>query len=64
MFRGLTGSQRTPGFWGVTIIIIIIIFKTSMLQNERFDSMLKAKISNFIDKSLKISITKLVIKKN
>ena len=20
VFRGLTGSQRTPGFWGVTII--------------------------------------------
>ena len=21
VFRGLTGSQRTPGFWGVTILI-------------------------------------------
>ena len=24
VFRGLTGSQRTPGFWGITIIIIIL----------------------------------------
>ena len=22
VFRGLTGCQRTPGFWGVTIIVI------------------------------------------
>ena len=22
VFRGLTGSQRTPGFWGVTKIVI------------------------------------------
>ena len=22
VFHGLTGSQRTPGFWGVTIIIL------------------------------------------
>ena len=21
VFRGLTGSQRTPGFWGVTIYV-------------------------------------------
>ena len=21
VFRGLTGSQRTPGFWGVTVIV-------------------------------------------
>ena len=24
VFRGLTGSQRTPGFWGVTQWILII----------------------------------------
>ena len=23
VFRRLTGSQRTPGFWGVTIIILL-----------------------------------------
>ena len=23
VFRGLTGSQRTPGFWGVTLYIYI-----------------------------------------
>ena len=23
VFRGLTGSQRTPGFWGVTLILSI-----------------------------------------
>ena len=22
VFRGLTGSQRTPGFWGVTVALI------------------------------------------
>ena len=22
VFRGLTGSQRTPGFWGVTPIVV------------------------------------------
>ena len=22
VFRGLTGSQRTPGFWGVTILVL------------------------------------------
>ena len=26
VFRGLTGSQRTPGFWGVTIDIYISIY--------------------------------------
>ena len=23
VFRGLTGSQRTPGFWGVTIALFV-----------------------------------------
>ena len=23
VFRGLTGSQRTPGFWGVTIFLVL-----------------------------------------
>ena len=27
VFRGLTGSQRTPGFWGVTEIIILPFFR-------------------------------------
>ena len=22
VFRGLTGSQRTPGFWGVTLVVL------------------------------------------
>ena len=22
VFRGLTGSQRTPGFWGVTLLLL------------------------------------------
>ena len=26
VFRGLTGSQRTPGFWGVTIYFIGYLF--------------------------------------
>ena len=36
VFRGLTGSQRTPGFWGVTIYINItkvnMIVPLQMLQ--------------------------------
>ena len=24
VFRGLTGSQRTPGFWGVTCFIFLL----------------------------------------
>ena len=30
VFRGLTGSQRTPGFWGVTIYVpnvLLCLFK-------------------------------------
>ena len=26
VFRGLTGSQRTPGFWGVTVTIKIVFW--------------------------------------
>ena len=25
VFRGLTGSQRTPGFWGVTLVVLFIL---------------------------------------
>ena len=25
VFRGLTGCQRTPGFWGVTFIVLIFV---------------------------------------
>ena len=32
VFRGLTGSQRTPGFWGVTIVHYLDYIKT--LENE------------------------------
>ena len=28
VFRGLTGSQRTPGFWGVTIFLKMKLMKT------------------------------------
>ena len=31
VFRGLTGSQRTPGFWGVTIDITIF-FNLSLIN--------------------------------
>ena len=27
VFRGLTGSQRTPGFWGVTATFHQIVFQ-------------------------------------
>ena len=26
VFRGLTGSQRTPGFWGVTRLVLEVEF--------------------------------------
>ena len=31
VFRGLTGSQRTPGFWGVTFMIIYNIVKICVI---------------------------------
>ena len=40
VFRGLTGSQRTPGFWGVTIIVFreyqnsILVFPKKVLKNH------------------------------
>ena len=42
VFRGLTGSQRTPGFWGVTNFVTILLatglgrrtwYETNMLGN-------------------------------
>ena len=30
VFRGLTGSQRTPGFWGVTISILQLLWFSQM----------------------------------
>ena len=36
VFRGLTGSQRTPGFWGVTLTIfffLIMQIEISLIQN-------------------------------
>ena len=32
VFRGLTGSQRTPGFWGVTLIRTLYILNTGLLN--------------------------------
>ena len=32
VFRGLTGSQRTPGFWGVTEIFIFNLNHLSFLS--------------------------------
>ena len=34
VFRGLTGSQRTPGFWGVTISLHIgLIFAQTIISH-------------------------------
>ena len=30
VFRGLTGSQRTPGFWGVTLSIPLLVSKQTI----------------------------------
>ena len=32
VFRGLTGSQRTPGFWGVTTILSEIVLAHTMIS--------------------------------
>ena len=36
VFRGLTGSQRTPGFWGVTIRMVLAI---TVLRNLEIHQM-------------------------
>ena len=33
VFRGLTGSQRTPGFWGVTGLHSLIFVDFQVVQN-------------------------------
>ena len=35
VFRRLTGSQRTPGFWGVTMLVgyVLIVAKLRIKQN-------------------------------
>ena len=33
VFRGLTGSQRTPGFWGATISQMTIVIDTSGIND-------------------------------
>ena len=33
VFRGLTGSQRTPGFWGVTNSTILIIYQQASMAS-------------------------------
>ena len=49
--RGLTGSQQTPGFWGVTICIPLILsspsysFKKLQTSKVNFIIMIMTKIS-------------------
>ena len=38
VFRGLTGSQRTPGFWGVTNVIGNIYGKSKLYNCSIFTS--------------------------
>ena len=33
VFRGLTGSQRTPGFWGVTLALANMLRATVVLSH-------------------------------
>ena len=41
VFRGLTGSQRTPGFWGVTgtLIFRYSLISTSVLFDQYFGTL-------------------------
>ena len=41
VFRGLTGSQRTPGFWGVTIYATLYVVK--QINVLRFLKMMSVK---------------------
>ena len=34
VFRGLTGSQRTPGFWGVTLFAFQIWFTIKTIKYQ------------------------------
>ena len=36
VFRGLTGSQRTPGFWGVTVNPRVLLFLGIVTQEMYF----------------------------
>ena len=36
VFRGLTGSQRTPGFWGVTNVILEMSFEETPSKFLKF----------------------------
>ena len=38
VFRGLTGSQRTPGFWGVTQVVIFTQVWVSRYETYRFSA--------------------------
>ena len=51
VFRGLTGSQRTPGFWGVTLSIFnsnVIGFYFIMRIYYRYSRFIFIKISYFL----------------
>ena len=58
VFRGLTGSQRTPGFWGVTLhlsfsLIFEILWTNSLFSNEGISILLEV-ISIFKAFSLRL----------
>ena len=51
VFRGLTGSQRTPGFWGVTGIpdnITILL----LIRNEKLRFITRSGIIMSLDKKM------------
>ena len=35
VFRGLTGSQRTPGFWGFTTMLPSVLNKGGMVSKDK-----------------------------
>ena len=38
VFRGLTGSQRTPGFWGVTITLPLFLAGLEIASGKTWSS--------------------------
>ena len=57
VFRGLTGSQRTPGFWGVTMLIHKLVKRRIYkLYGNYLDFALSSKVFNKFDSMFLVNI--------
>ena len=48
VFRGLTGSQRTPGFWGITVFNLLEATSSTGHSVNYYDSLTKVLLSFII----------------